>query len=251
MIECRNISVKTKNRALLDNVSFTANEGEITVILGKNGSGKTTVLRCITLNCSYEGDIYLEGENIKKFSGKHIGKKIASMVQNLPKPQVTVEKLVSFGRFPYTGVTGILSEEDKKITSECIKKVKIENIAERRVDKISGGERRKAFFAMMLCQGASVILLDEPTANLDSEYTKHLTNVLIERKNANDTVVMVLHDINHAIEIADKIIVMDKGRKVFEGTAKDFAESTIPKDIFSLEKYMCKSVDGQENIIYR
>lgn len=251
MIECRNISVKKRKVTLLDNVSLTANKGEITVILGKNGSGKTTVLRCITQNCPYQGDIYLDFKNIKEFSGKQIGKMIASMVQNLPKPEVTVEKLVSFGRFPYTGITGILSEEDKKITSEYIKKVKIENIAERRVDKISGGERRKAFFAMMLCQNASVILLDEPTANLDSEYTKHLTNVLIERKNANDTVVAVLHDVNHAIEIADKIIVMEKGRKIFEGTVKDFTESTIPKDIFSLEKYVYKSMDGQEKVIYR
>lgn len=243
MVECKNITVKLQNREIVKNVSFKAEKGEITVIIGKNGSGKTTLMRAVSSSVKYEGEILVNEKNIADFSQKEKSALISAMPQLLPQPPVTVNKLVSFGRHPYTGLSGILSDKDKNIVQECIAEAKIENIASSTVNRISGGERRKAFFAMMLAQKAPVMLLDEPTANLDGEYTRHITAMINKRKADFCTIIMVLHDINHALMIADKIIAMDMGEKVFEGTPADAMAEKIPERIFGLKKYV--SVEGE------
>lgn len=251
MTECKNISVEYGKKTIIKDVSFVAHEGEITVIMGKNGSGKTTLLKCIASNVQYSGEVLIDGKSLKKMPPSQKSKLIAMMVQSLPDTDARAEQIVSFGRYPYTGITGILSEEDKKIVKECIKEAGIEKLSHLRYDKISGGEKRKVFFAMMLCQRTPVILLDEPTANLDNEYIGHITDMLMERKKKNDTVIVVLHDVNHALKIADRIVVMDEGRLVFEGKAEEFTKSGITEKLFGLKRCICIDDNGNEGIIYR
>lgn len=251
MVECKNITVTLGRNTIVDNVSFNVNQGEICVILGQNGSGKTTLLRALNHNVPYTGEVNIDGQDIKNLTLKQRAFIMASMPQILPQPPVTVERLVSFGRQPFTGMSGILSAKDKEIVEKVLAENDLKNLAHKRIDKISGGERRKAFFAMMLCQGAKVLLADEPTANLDVQYTKHILNAFAKQKEKNNTIITVLHDINQALEIADRIIVMQKGRNVFDGTPLQACDENIPLKYFNMEKLKCTDKDGKEFFMYR
>ena len=232
MVECKRLSVKN----ILSDISFKVNKGEICVIIGKNGSGKTTLLRAISSNIPYKGEVLIQGK--KDLGIKARAMVIASMPQTLPIVPVTVRRLVAFGRQPYTGITGTLSKEDKDIVEAVIGETGISDIADKNVSVISGGERRKAFFAMMTAQRSPILLCDEPCANLDTEHQKQILSLLKMQKAKGNTVLCVLHDLNQAIEIADRILLLDGGRLAFDGTPEGLSD--IPERHFGLTKYVCE-----------
>lgn len=251
MVECKNVSVTLNRRTLLSDVSFMIKTGELTVIIGKNGGGKTTLLRAISGNVPYSGKILLDGNDLAAMKLSQRAKHMAVMPQILPRPPVSVRRLVSFGRQPYTGMSGTLTQDALKIIDRTIKESGLTALADRRIDKLSGGECRKAFFAMMLCQQARLLLADEPTANLDAEYSKHIIAMLRARKQAGDTVITVLHDINQAFETADRLLVIDDGALVFCGTPREAAAARIPQTLFHLQEIFCTDADGKQFILYK
>lgn len=251
MIQFSDVSVRLGRHDVVKDVSFYVDRGEICVILGQNGSGKTTLLKALSANAPYSGQILADGEDLSGLSRRESAAMIAFMAQNLPSPPVSVEKLISFGRQPYTGISGILSPADKRIIKQVLRRTGLEYIAEKRADRISGGEKRKAFFAMMLCQQAPYILADEPTANLDVIHAKSILEMLVQRKMAGDGVITVLHDINQALEIADKILLMDSGRAVFFGTPRQFCEKNFPLSHFGMERLECTGESGKKQFIYK
>ncbi len=251
MIQFSNVSVRLGRYDVVKDVSFSVDKGEICVILGQNGSGKTTLLKALSANAPYTGHILADGKDLSGLSRRERAAMIAFMAQNLPSPPVSVEKLISFGRQPYTGISGILSPGDKRIISQVLHRTGLEHIAGKRVDRISGGEQRKAFFAMMLCQQAPYILADEPTANLDVIHAKSILEMLAQRKTAGDGVIAVLHDINQALEIADKILLMEGGRAVFFGTPRRFCKKKFPLSHFGMERLECTGEDGKKQFIYK
>ncbi len=251
MVECKNITVTVGKNTIVNNVSFRANEGEICVLLGKNGSGKTTLLRAINGNIDYTGQVLINKTDMADVTAKQRACIVASMPQILPQPPVSVERLVSFGRQPFTGMSGILSPKDKEIVKKVIIENNLDSIKNKRIDRVSGGERRKAFFAMMLCQQAKVLLVDEPTANLDIQYTKHILKTFYKEKEKNNTIITVFHDVNQALEIADKIIVMEQGKIVFEGSPKQACSQEVPQRYFSMEKLKCTDDNGTTFYMYR
>lgn len=230
MVECRSLSVKN----ILSDISFKINKGELCVVIGKNGCGKTTLLRAISSNIAYKGNIIISGTVLKDIKPIDRAKMIASMPQTLPVVPVTVKRLISFGRQPYTGITGILTKSDKQLVNNVIEEIGLEEIADRNVSIISGGERRKAFFAMMLAQGSQILLCDEPTANLDAEHQRQILELLKKQKSKGNTVLCVLHDINQAIAIADRILLIDGGRIIFNGTPDELITQKIPEEHFRL-----------------
>ncbi len=245
MVECEKLTVKIDKKILVDDVSCKIPDGKLAVILGKNGSGKTTLLRAINQNIRYNGKVLVDGQDIKKMSLLDKAKLIATMPQSLPQPPVSLRKLVSFGRHPYVGYSGRLSPKDHQIVDELLAKHQLLDIADRRIDLCSGGERRKAFFAMMLCQQSKILLVDEPTANLDVPYVKHMLKALKACRLEGKTVITILHDINQAIELADIILVMDKGKLIFQGDAKQLMEDNIPEKVFQMQKIRCIEGDHE------
>lgn len=243
MVECEKLTVKVNKKILLDQVSFVIPDGKLAVILGKNGSGKTTLLRAINQNIPYSGKVLVDKLDVKKMPLLEKAKLIATMPQALPQPPVSLRKLVSFGRHPYVGYSGRLSSKDQQIVEALLAEHQLLDIADRRIDLCSGGERRKAFFAMMLCQQSKILLVDEPTANLDVPYAKHLLNALRACPSQGKVVITTLHDINQAIEIADIILVMDKGKLIFHGDAKQLIAANIPEKIFQMTKIHCVDKD--------
>lgn len=239
MIECKNVIAAYGKKEILHSVSFTAEPARITVILGKNGCGKSTLLRAVAGLIPYGGCITVDGDEVRNMRSAQRARRVSLMPQLLHSPDITVRRLVSYGRSPYTGFSGTLSPADRQKVEQVMEKTGISALADSYLGRISGGERQKAYFAMLLAQDAPDLLLDEPGAHLDSEYMKSLCGFLREERSAGKTVVAVLHDINRAIELADRIIVIHKGSCIFNGTADEFCGSDIPESIFGLQRLEC------------
>lgn len=239
MITLSKVATGYGKRHILENISFTAEKGQVTVILGKNGCGKSTLLKAISGNLSYSGSILVDNCEISGVKASSRAKIISAMPQMMHAPSVTVREFVSYGRQPYTGKLGILSHEDREIVESALEQADIKALAERKVNRISGGERQRAYFAMLLAQKTDNILLDEPGAHLDARYNKQLADFLRLMSKSEKTVVTVLHDINRALEIADKIVFIDEGTVLFCGSASDFINSNIPQSVLGLNKLTC------------
>ncbi len=250
MIELKKTAVGYGRITVAENVSFIAKAGEITVLLGKNGCGKSTLIRSISGNLPYGGSIMLDGIEVRTLKPKERARRIAIMPQLLLSPEITVTELVSYGRQPYTGFTGILSEKDKSFVAGVINDTGIGKLANARVDRISGGERQKAYFAALLAQDTENLVLDEPGAFLDAEYMNSLCAFLLKAKSEGKTVLAVLHDVNRALELADKLVVLDKS-VVFDGDRDAFIDNNIAEHFFSLKRFECIGEDGEHTVLYR
>ena len=233
----RNVSVSYRGKSIVKNASFSVEQGHITAIVGRNGMGKTTLLRCLTGEKNdYAGEILLNGENIKKLSYAERSVKLSYLPQELPLPQVTVRELVSFGRTPYTPFSGALSQADREKVEWAIKAVGLETFARTSVNTLSGGERKKAFFAMTLAQDTPLVVLDEPTAHLDAE-SRFAFLELLERlsRETGKTFLVVMHELPEVLQYARNIVALDDGSVCFCGTPEEFLEQGLPQRVFGVQ----------------
>lgn len=253
MIECRSLSYSSEKKQILSEINLTAINGEITVLLGPNGSGKTSLLRCISgiINSKKNlfGDILIDGINSTKHNTRGRSKILSLLPQTLPSLQITVSELVSYGRSPYIGHFGKLSDSDKKTVNNAIDRVSMTEFYDTPVSCLSGGERQLAFFAMLVAQNTGNVLLDEPTSSLDEKHRSKIFDTVYELKKENKTIIIILHDITEAVRLADKICVLDNGRSVFYGTPEQFVSSDVPEKIFGVVPYKC-SHDGKEKVFF-
>lgn len=243
MIELNDVSVGYKGKPVLENISFKVNDGEICALLGHNGSGKSTLLRAVMGSLGYTGSIRIDGQETRRLSNDR-AKLISLMPQLMARPSISVYELVSFGRQPYTGISGILSKSDRQKIDEAIQKTRLEPLALSRCDRISGGELQRAYLAMVLAQDTPNLLLDEPAAHLDARYERQISDFLLALKADRRAVLAVLHNINHALAIADRIIVIDSGKLVFNGNRAEFADRQIAETYFGLRRYTCRDDRG-------
>ena len=233
----RNVSVSYRGKRIVQNASFSVAQGSITAVVGRNGMGKTTLLRCLTGEKNdYAGEILLNGENIKKLSHAERSVKLSYLPQELPLPQVTVRELVSFGRTPYTPFSGALSQADREKVEWAIKAVGLETFARASVDTLSGGERKKAFFAMTLAQDTPLVVLDEPTAHLDAE-SRFAFLELLERlsRETGKTFLVVMHELPEVLQYARNIVALDDHSVCFCGTPEKFLEQGLPQRVFGVQ----------------
>ena len=243
MIELNDVSVGYRGKPILSNISFTVSDGEICALLGHNGCGKSTLLRAVTGSLGYVGSIRIDGQETRRLSNDR-AKLISLMPQLMARPSISVYELVSFGRQPYTGISGILSEADRLKIDDAIQKARLLPLVESRCDRISGGELQRAYLAMVLAQDTPNLLLDEPAAHLDARYERQISDFLLALKADRRAVLAVLHNINHALSIADRIIVIDSGRLVFNGNRAEFADRQIAETYFGLRRYTCRDDRG-------
>lgn len=243
MIELNDVSVGYRGKPILSNISFTVSDGEICALLGHNGCGKSTLLRAVTGSLGYVGSIRIDGLETRRLSNDR-AKLVSLMPQLMARPSISVYELVSFGRQPYTGISGILSKSDRQKIDEAIQKTRLEPLALSRCDRISGGELQRAYLAMVLAQDTPNLLLDEPAAHLDAQYERQISDFLLALRADRRAVLAVLHNINHALAIADRIIVIDSGRLVFNGNRAEFADRQIAETYFGLRRYTCRDDRG-------
>lgn len=251
MIECKNISIELSGKTILSDLSLKCPNGSITVILGKNGCGKTTLLKAISGLYRYSGSILADSTEVCTTKNIELARKISLMPQLLTHPNIQVKRLVAFGRSPYTGISGILSPADIRAVNSAIEITDICAIRDSFVNRISGGEQRKAFFAMLIAQGTKNILLDEPCANMDVKYSAKILRLIRSLKEQNKTVIAVFHDVNTALEIADKVVFIEHGKCIFEGTPYQAITEKLPEKVFELKPYKFTDENGNKCVFYK
>lgn len=250
MLEIKSLSVTKSKTEILNDVSFSLKPHTITVIIGKNGSGKSTLLSCLTGESKYKGTIHYDDKNLALMSEKQRATLISLLPQSLPAVPVTVENLVAMGRTPYIDFGRRLSDKDKEQIEKAIRDVGIENIRYKKLTEISGGERQKAYVAMVLSQNTRIIALDEPTTYMDMQFQKELVSLLTSLKEKHKkTLIVVMHDLSKAVEIADYILLLNEGRVVASGKKEEVLQSGKIESAFGVKKYEIL-IDGQNRTIF-
>ena len=213
-------------KVISEHITSDIYSGELTCLLGANGIGKSTLLRTLTaFQPKLSGDIVIHGKKIEKYPEKELATLIGVVLtEKFEIKNMTSYQLIGLGRSPYTGFWGKLALEDKEKIEEAISLVKIENLSERMVDSLSDGERQKVMIAKALAQETPIILLDEPTAFLDFPSKVELMQLLhqLSRK-TNKTIFLSTHDLDLALQIADKIWLMDSEHGIQIGTPEDLS----------------------------
>lgn len=237
MIKFNDISVGFGKKEILKNINFSLPEEQITVLIGKNGSGKSTLVSCITNSIRFSGDIFYGEKSIKHMLPRERAKIAAVLPQVLPRTSLTVEELVSMGRTPYIAAGRSLSSLDKDFIEFAITSAAMDELRAQRTDLLSGGERQKAYLAMILAQNTPVVVLDEPTTYMDMSNEAAFLALALELKTVHKkTLMIVMHDLTKAVEIADNVLVLDNGQNVFFGSAEDCVSSGIIEKVFAVRK---------------
>lgn len=211
-ISLNNISIGYGERVLLKGVSIEISGGQLVALLGRNGTGKSTLLRAIIgLEDVLEGDIKLCGRDIKTISVENRAKLISFVTtEKMRIANLTCEEIVSFGRTPYTNWKGDIRAEDRAVIARSIALVKMSDFAHKSIDTLSDGECQRVMIARALAQDTPIILLDEPTAFLDMPNRYELC-LLLQRlaRNENKTIIFSTHDLDIALSLCDTIALID------------------------------------------
>ncbi|MGL5764777.1 MAG: ABC transporter ATP-binding protein [Sarcina sp.] len=250
MIEIKRISKKYQDKKVLDDVSFSIKKGELTSFIGPNGAGKSTVLNIIArLLKADQGMVFLEGKNINEWSDEDFAKKISILKQtNNINTRITIKELVSFGRFPYS--QGFLTSKDYEFIDKAIDYMQLKEIENSYLDQISGGQRQRAFIAMIIAQDTEYILLDEPLNNLDMKHSVQMMKVfrnLVDE--LNKTVVIVMHDINFASCYSDKIVVLKEGSLIKNSKTSEVINDKFLSDIYEID-FNIQNINNKKICVY-
>ena len=249
MIKLENISFSyNKKKEFIQDLSLEFKSGEITTILGPNGSGKSTLLHMMSTYLKPKsGKIYLGDKDLGKLKQKEIAKYRSCVYQENEAPDdITVRDLVSFGRNIYSNVKKEDKEENKRMIDFALKATGIEEIQDKKVVNLSGGQKQRAFIAMSLAQNTEVLLLDEPTTYLDIYHQIEILEVVKSlNEKYNITIVMVLHDLNQAINYSHNIVIMKNGNLIKQGKATEVLNEQTIKDVYNVSGYIHKE-DNEE-----
>ncbi len=251
-LSAENVGVEIGDKEILRGVNCTFAANKRTSIIGPNGAGKSTLLKALCLlNEKFSGRVTLDGKNIRTLGRRKISQLIAILPQEKDAPKdTTVRQLASFGRFPHRKFFGTNAVEDNRAVDWALEVTKMTALENRQVSTLSGGERQRAWLAMTLAQQPQILLLDEPTTYLDIAHQLDVMEIINHvNKNFGMTIIMVLHDINHARIYSDDVIVVKGGRIFAQGEPKKILTAASIEKIFNVKADTFINADGAEMII--
>lgn len=217
---------KANNKIVTEHITADIISGELTCLLGANGVGKSTLLRTLSgFQPKLSGNIQINGQEIEAFTEKELANLIAVVLTDKCEiKNMTARELIGLGRSPYTGFWGKLGKRDKQIVDNAISLVRIDNLAERSIDTLSDGERQKVMIAKALAQETPIVFLDEPTAFLDFPSKVEIMQLLhMLSRTTNKIIFLSTHDLELALQMADRIWLMDKQSGVRIGVPEDLS----------------------------
>ncbi|HHY2673025.1 ABC transporter ATP-binding protein [Bacillus toyonensis] len=238
-MEIKNVTFSYDNVTnRLKSVSSEIEIGKITTIIGPNGCGKSTLLSVMSRNhAPSSGEVILDRKAISEYKPKEFARKLAVVHQQNEAPaDITVEKLISFGRMPYKNIFSPQTDEDREAIERALVCTNLQSKRDKPIYALSGGERQRVWIAMTLAQNTPMLFLDEPTTYLDIYYQIEILELVKELNEVYGlTIVMVLHDINQAIRYSDHIIVMKDGEIVTKGNPNDVITEEMVKAIYGVD----------------
>lgn len=238
MIDLDNVSLGYNHRAILQNVSMKASAGQVLGLVGPNGSGKSTLIKGMTRVIDiFSGRILVDGRDIKTINRDELARLVATVPQSPALPGAfTAFEVVLMGRTPHLGLLRYEGGKDLAVAWQAMEATHTHSFAERRVSELSGGERQRLVIARALTQQPKVMLLDEPTANLDINHQVEILNLVkslcLEQ---SLTVIIALHDLNLAAQYCDWMVMLNGGKVYAEGTPLDILTAPNIKKVYGAE----------------
>ncbi len=232
------LTLKYDQRTVVDALSTVIPAGRVTMIVGANACGKSTLLRGLArLLKPASGAVTLDGKDIHRRPAREVARTLGLLPQHPTSPDgITVRDLVGRGRYPHQGFFRSWSKDDARAVQDALTATETLELASRNVDELSGGQRQRVWIAMALAQETEVLLLDEPTTYLDLAHQVEVLDLITDlNRRRGTTVAIVLHDLNLAARYADHVIALKAGRIVAEGPAPEVVTEGLVRDVFGLE----------------
>ena len=237
-MQAKGLSAGYNGEAVFRGLDLKIPEGSITTLIGSNGSGKSTILKTLCRIISPDsGAVYLDGEAIHEMPTKRVAQRLALLPQGAQAPAgITVGDLVEYGRFPYRSALSGLGEKDREIIQWALASTGMSSLEHREMERLSGGQQQRAWIAMALAQKTGLLFLDEPTTYLDISHQLDILYLLRRLNRENGvTIVMVLHDLNHAIMFSDYLVAIKDGMLHSAGTPQEVITQQALREIFDVE----------------
>lgn len=243
ILRVQDVTFSYKSEKVLENITFEVNEGELVAVLGPNGVGKTTLLRCINAILKPQhGTVLIDNENLKHLHGMEVAKRIGYVAQHNEPVRLTAFDAILLGRKPH--IRWNVSKKDMEIVDAAIKRLGLEHLMLRYIDEMSGGEFQKVCIARAIVQEPKVLLLDEPTASLDLKNQLEILDFIKHVVTGHRiTGLMAVHDLNTAFRYSDRFLFMKSGKIFAYGNIEDVRPEMIEKVYevkVSVEKYKGK-----------
>ncbi len=234
-IAIKGLSFGYSGSKILDGLDLVVEDSQVLGLVGPNGSGKTTLIKCIDRILKPKGSILLDGREMENMSRQEVARCVGYVPQSGAPPQIaTVFDAILMGRMPHMGWR--ISPEDIDIVAEMIELLHLEDLAMRDFSDLSGGQKQKVLIARALCQEPEILLLDEPTSNLDMKHQLEVMEIiayLVKKKNVS--VVMALHDLNLAARFVDKMVILKGGKIYAAGEPSDLLNAKNIREVYGVE----------------
>lgn len=237
MIELQHISVTFGKREILNDICADIAEGRITAVMGPNGCGKTTLLRCIGgLLEPNGGQVVIDGHKVQDFSARTLARQVAFVRQQAQTDfEFSAFETVLMGRNPYQKRLQNESQKDWDIVEQCMRQTGIWHLRLAKPGEMSGGEMQRVMIARALAQQTPVLLMDEPVSNLDIAHQLEIMRLL---QNAGKSVVIVIHDLNLALQFCDDLLLFHEGRLLYRGPMAEGLTPENIKTVYGVETHM-------------
>lgn len=245
-LRARDLTLAYDQRTVIAGLDVTIPDRSLTVIVGANGCGKSTLLRGLArMLAPKSGAVLLDGASIRSLPSKQVARRLGLLPQGPIAPDgITVTDLVGRGRYPHQGLLRQWSAADEAAVADAMIATNITELAHRYVDELSGGQRQRVWLAMALAQQTPIMLLDEPTTFLDIAHQVEVLELCADLHTVHDrTVVVVLHDLNHACRYATHLIVMRDGQILAQGRPGEIVTADLVETAFGLT---CRIIDDPE-----
>lgn len=237
LLSIRNLACTLGGRRVIQSLDLDVQMGEFIGLIGPNGSGKTTLLKLIDgLLTPDGGDILLDGKSIKELKTRDIAKMVAFMSQD-PGPgfSLSVLDVLLFGRYSYLGLFQRETSSDLEKARRMLSYVGLAGFEERMFNELSGGERQLVLFAQILVQESAILLLDEPTSNLDIKHQERIFSMALELAGENRVVIGAIHNLNEAARYCSRLVLLDRGKIAVQGAPEEVLRPEVLESVYGVK----------------